>query len=52
MPEARNPKTIADSAIVKEAHFNSTMLFKIFLRRYLNSKKIFCEDRLDTNSFD
>ena len=28
------------------------MLFKIFLRRYLCSKKIMMEDRLDQRSFD
>lgn len=38
--------------MIEQAHFNSTMLFKIFMRRMLCAKKIFFEERLDTLSFD
>ena len=49
IPQARLPIT---SKLIEEAHYNSMMFFKIFLRRYLCSKKIMTEDRLDTRSFD
>lgn len=49
IPQARLPIT---SKLIEEAHHNSMMFFKIFLRRYLCSKKIMTEDRLDTRSFD
>lgn len=51
IPEARIPKGLT-SAVIRENHANSTMLFKIFLRCYLNTKKIIVEDRLDTQTFD
>jgi DNA-directed RNA polymerase II subunit RPB1 len=51
IPEARLPKGLT-SAVIRENHANSTMLFKIFLRCYLNTKKIILEDRLDTQTFD
>lgn len=52
IPEARKQSSLDQSAIIREAHSNATMLFKIFLRRYLCSKKVFLEERLDTTSFD
>jgi len=52
MPEARRQCNLDDSSIVREAHQNSTMYFKIFLSTYLNSKKLIMEDRLDTTAFD
>ena len=50
IPQAR--VAFEQDSIIGEAHTNSVMLFKIFLRRHLCSKKIICEDRLDTISFD
>ena len=51
LPQARL-KGFEPNSIIGEAHSNSIMLFKIFLRRYLCAKKIICEDRLDQTSFD
>lgn len=50
IPQAR--VNIEHNNLIQEAHYNSIMLFKIFLRRYLCSKKIMMEDRLDQRSFD
>lgn len=51
IPQARlgnlNPRSV-----IYEAHQNSMMLFKIFLRRYLCAKKIICEERFDRASYD
>ena len=51
LPQARLGN-YAEGGIISEAHSNSMMLFKIFLRRYLCSKKIIQEDRFDKASFD
>ena len=45
IPQARI--NIDHNNLIQEAHYNSIMLFKIFLRRYLCAKKIMIEDRLD-----
>lgn len=50
IPQAR--VNIDHNDLIKEAHFNSIMLFKIFLRRYLCAKKVMIEERLDQRSFD
>ena len=50
IPQARI--AFEENSIIGEAHRNSVMLFKIFLRRHLCSKKIICEERLDKISFD
>ena len=50
IPQAR--LNIDHNDLIKEAHYNSIMLFKIFLRRYLCAKKVIIEDRLDQRSFD
>ena len=52
MPEAREPANLAKSKIISEANTNSTILFKITLRYYLCSKEIFCNERLDKQTFD
>ena len=51
LPQARLGN-LADGSIIKEAHQNSTMLFRIFLRRYLCAKKIISGHRFDKASFD
>ena len=43
---------VEDMGIISEAHKNSLMLFKIFLRYYLCSKKVITQDRLDKQSFE
>lgn len=43
---------VEDGTILSEAHQNSLMLFKIFLRKHLCAKKIIVEDRFDTIAFD
>lgn len=43
---------VENNTIISEAHTNSIMLFKIFLRYYLNAKKIITHDRLDKQSFE
>ena len=50
IPQAR--LGFENNSIIAEAHRNSIMLFKIFLRRILCAKKVIFEDRLDTISFD
>jgi DNA-directed RNA polymerase II subunit RPB1 len=50
LPPAR--VSFSATSIIAEAHKNSTMLFKILLRRLLCAKKVYFEDRLDTQSFD
>lgn len=51
MPQARLGNFL-EGGIISEAHKNSITLFKIFLRRYLCSKKIIQEERFDKASFD
>ena len=51
LPQARLGN-LQDDSVISEAHMNSIMLFKIFLRRYLCAKKIIVEDRFDRSSFD
>ena len=50
IPELRDREV--KSKILKEADINSTLLFKICVRYYLNAKKVFVEDRLDTITFE
>ena len=52
LPEAREKANIDRSKIIAEANTNSTILFKICLRFYLCSKRIFFEHRLDKQTFD
>jgi len=52
MPEATNKKNLTNSPIILEAHQNSTMLFKMCVRRLLCSKKIFMQDKLNKTKFD
>jgi len=51
LPQARSGK-LSEDGVIMEAHRNSLMLFKIFLRRYLCAKKIICDERFDKASFD
>jgi len=52
LPEAREKANVDRSKIIAEANTNSTILFKICLRFYLCSKRIFFEHRLDKQTFD
>ena len=52
LPEARDKERRERSAIINEAHENSTGLLKIYLRYWLRAKSIIVEHRLNTKTFD
>lgn len=52
LPEAREKERRDRSKVIAEAHENSTVLFKIYLRYWLRSKSLICEHRLNTKTFD